>query len=327
MKEKIRITRESGVPLMGAIFIGIIDRGTNLLQIRPTTVCNLNCCFCSTDAGPNSRAHDVNFEVDADYLVDEVENAIKIKNCEIEANIDSVGETSTYPELVKLVKGLKKLKKIRKISMQTNGTCLGKKKITELRKAGLDRINLSIHSLNKEKAAMLAGVKNYDVEKIKGLSEAAIKIGIELCITPVYLPRVNDDDIEEIIEFAKEIGASLGIQKYEIYKYSRKMKQARQQNWWKFYNQLRAWEKKHDVKLVLTAKDVGIEKCNRIPEVFEKNEKSNVNIKSPGWVKGQMIGVANKRCISINKCNAKINDMVRVRIAETKNNIYIADLI
>ena len=75
MKDIIKVTKESGIPLMGCIAFGIIDRGTNLLQIRPTTVCPLNCPFCSTDAGPFSRLHDVNFEVECDYLVEEIEKA------------------------------------------------------------------------------------------------------------------------------------------------------------------------------------------------------------------------------------------------------------
>ncbi|MEM2002843.1 MAG: hypothetical protein QXT77_09385 [Candidatus Methanomethylicaceae archaeon] len=43
------------LPLVGTVYFGIIDRGTNVLQIRPTTYCPLSCIFCSTDAGPNSK--------------------------------------------------------------------------------------------------------------------------------------------------------------------------------------------------------------------------------------------------------------------------------
>ena len=326
MKDIIKVTKESGIPLMGCIAFGIIDRGTNLLQIRPTTVCPLNCPFCSTDAGPFSRLHDVNFEVECDYLVEEIEKAVKIKNCEIEANIDSVGEPTSYKELEKLVKKIKNIKGIKRVSMQTNGTLLDKNKIKSLKNSGLDHINLSIHSLNKEEAKKLAGNENYDVNKIKKLAKDIADEGIGLCITPVYLPRINEEDIEEIIEFAKSIGAGLGIQKYEVYKYGRKMNKAKQQNWWKFYRQLKEWEKKHDVRLILNAKDMGIEKCHRVPEVFEKGEKSSVVIKSKGWAKNQMVGVAKDRCISINNCYAEIGDKVRIKIMETKNNIYVADL-
>ena len=51
----IRVTYESGIPLIGCIAFGLIDRGTNLIQIRPFTGCPLSCIFCSVDAGPRSR--------------------------------------------------------------------------------------------------------------------------------------------------------------------------------------------------------------------------------------------------------------------------------
>lgn len=326
MKRLIKITKDSGIPLIGCIAFGIIDRGTNLLQVRPTTVCNLNCPFCSTDAGSYSKIHGVNFEVSCDYLLEELKKIVSMKKCEIEANIDSVGETTNYPYLIELVKGIKIMKNIRKISMQTNGTNLDKEKINALKIAGLDRINLSIHSLDKEKAKLLAGSETYDIEKIKSLAKDAISKKLELCITPVYLPNVNEKDIVEIISFTKSIDASLGLQKYEVYRYSRKMKHAKMQNWWKFYRQLKEWEKEYSIKLIITAKDVGIKKCARIEEVFKPNETVYGVIKSIGWVKGQMIVVARERCISVNNCHTNINDKVKIKILETKNNIYVGNL-
>ena len=38
---------EDDIPLIGHIAFGIIDRGTNLLQIRATSFCALSCIFCS----------------------------------------------------------------------------------------------------------------------------------------------------------------------------------------------------------------------------------------------------------------------------------------
>ena len=48
----VRITADSDIPLVGSLYFGIIDRGTSLLQVRPSCGCNLNCPFCSVDAGP-----------------------------------------------------------------------------------------------------------------------------------------------------------------------------------------------------------------------------------------------------------------------------------
>jgi uncharacterized Fe-S cluster-containing radical SAM superfamily enzyme len=50
--EKIVFKIRRPIPLVGHIAFGVIDRGTNIIQVRPTSLCNLNCIFCSVDAGP-----------------------------------------------------------------------------------------------------------------------------------------------------------------------------------------------------------------------------------------------------------------------------------
>ena len=114
----IHISRESGIPLMGTIFIGLLDRGTNLLQVRPTSVCNINCTFCSVDGGSLSQQHKFFYEVDCDYLLEEVAKVVVIKGNDVEINIDSVGEPFCYPHLEKLVVGLREIHGIKKISVQ-----------------------------------------------------------------------------------------------------------------------------------------------------------------------------------------------------------------
>lgn len=328
-KQLINVTKESGIPILGAIPFGIIDRGTNLLQVRPTSICNLNCTFCSTDSGVFSKIHTTDYIVDVNYLVDWTSDVVEYKiksSCEkVEINLDSVGEIVTYPKLAELVKGLKEIKGVYFISMQTNGCLLTHKLVDELEIAGLGRINLSIHTLDKEKAKTLAGVPSYDLDKIIDIANYISKSKIQLFITPVWIPKVNDDDIIELIKFTKSINARLGLQKYETYRYSRKIKSAKEINYWKFYKQLSEWEKKFDVKLKLTAQDMGISKCKRIPEDFKVGDKLQVKIVCPGWVAGQMIGEAKNRCISINNCHANIGSLIRVKIVETKNSIYVAD--
>jgi len=143
-------------------------------------------------------------------------------------------------------------------------------------------------------------------------------------LCPVWIPGVNDLEIPKIIMFAQENNCDLGIQKYEIYSYSRQMKGVKPLTWWKFYDQLSKWEKEFKVKLKLTAKDVNIVRAKRIEEVFKKNEKVQLKVVCKGWFEGQMIGVGRNRCVSIENCNKNVNDLVNVKILEAKNNIYLA---
>mgnify|MGYP001564316735 CR=1 FL=1 len=321
----VRITKESGIPLIGCIAFGLIDRGTNLLQVRATTLCNMNCDFCSTDAGPFSRHHKTNFIVDVGYLAEELAKIAKIKGDNLIIFLDSVGEPTIHPDFVNLVENIKKIPEVSQIVTITNGTLLNKEKIDELEGVGLDRINLSFHSFDPLLSKKLFGMQSYDVEKIK---EAILHIkqsNIDLMLTPVYLQGVNDQEIEKIIRFCKEINCKIGLQNYETYKYSRKMKEAKKQTYWKFYKQIEKWEKDYGIKLKVSNKDLNVEKRQRIPEVFDIGDRAKAEIVCYGWMNGQMIGKAKNRCISINNCDAAVGDNVTVKIVQNKNNIYIAE--
>lgn len=327
MANLIHIKKESGIPLLGTITFGIIDRGSNMLQVRATTVCNEKCPFCSTNAN-NFSIHPNNYIIDPDYLIEWVKEVIKIKACnDIEINHDSVGEPTSYPNLVYFISELSKLLEVKKISMQTNGTLLNKDTILALEKAGLNRINLSINSLDSNKAKVLSGYSLYDIEKIKDLARLIKTTRIELLIAPVWLPNINDEQIVEIIKFCKEINCLIGIQKYELYKYGRRMKNANHINFYKFYRQLDAWEKEFGIKLKIGPRDYNVYRTKRLPLDFKINEIVKARIVTPGWINKQMISVAKNRCITIVDCNLPINKTVKVRIIENKNNIYLAKLI
>ncbi|MDD4878492.1 MAG: radical SAM protein [Candidatus Nanoarchaeia archaeon] len=324
--EIVHITKESGIPLIGCIAFGIIDRGTDLLQVRPTSVCNLHCKYCSVSAN-NYDIHPANFTVDKDYLIEEVEKVVKFKETECEINLDSVGELTTYAKLPELVKGLKSIKGVKSISMQTNGTLLTGDMLIALEKAGVNHINLSINSLDANLAADLSGRPGYSLDHILQIAKMIADSSIELLIAPVWIPKINDADIPKLIELAKKLNAKIGIQKYETYRYSRKIKGAKQTTFWKFYRQLKDMEKESGIKLVLTASDFLIHKTKRIPAVFEPGEKVQVNVKCPGWIKGQMIGAAKGVCVSVNDCKTPIGKNARVKILENKNSIYVAGMV
>ncbi len=323
------ISRETGIPLIGTIYFGIIDRGTNLLQIRASNICNLNCSFCSVDSGPDSKTRANNYFVELEYLVDTIKDVIKYKEIQdIECHLDSTGEPIAYPKIVELARKLKEIPEVKITSLQTNGTLISKTKIKQLEKAKLDRINLSINSMDGELAKKLSGVKWYDLEKIKYFAEEIAKSDIDLLIAPLYLPKINDGEIPKIINFAKEVGAGkkfppLGIQKYEKYKLGRKPIGLKMQTWWKFYNHyLKKLEKKHSVKLILKPEDFGIYKINPLPKTMKKNEKVRVEIVGPGWTNNEMLGVARGRAVSILNCK-KESGTIKTKIVSNKHNIYV----
>jgi len=324
----IRITEESQIPLLGSLYFGIIDRGTNILQVRPSCGCNINCPFCSVDAGPKSTTRATSYEVEMEYLLSAVDEIARFKGEGVECHIDSPGEPLMYHRIPELVAGLRAIDCVKTISLQTNGTLLDAAKIAALESAGLDRINLSMHALDPEIARTLAGVDWFDIEQVSNAARAVAQSRIDLLIAPVSIPGINDAEIPKLIRFAQEIGAGkrfppLGIQKFEHYRYGRSPKGVKAQSWWQFFNRsIKEWEKESGLVLRLDAeRDFGTVRRAFVPLTLAKGEKVTVEIRAPGWIHGEMLGVARNRVVSVYNCPKTIGQ-VRVKIVSTKHNIY-----
>lgn len=319
------------IPLFGCIAFGIIDRGTNVLQVRPFSECPLSCVFCSTDAGPHSKRRISAYMVDLPQLLSAFEWAALYKEIkDIEAHIDTVGEPAMYPQLIELVEGLSGNNHVKVVSMQTNGALLNTKLIDELEAAGLSRINMSIESLDSGLAKRIAGTDSYNLERVIENAEYIAKnTSIDLLIAPVWLPGINDDEIPKLIEFALRIGAgkrwpALGIQKFLPHKYGRKP-DIRVMGWEVFYARLREWEKAYNTKLVLAPQDFGSYQCKAIPRVFKRYEKVKVNVVGPGWMRGEKLAVARDRVITVVDADRiPVGAEVFVRMERVVDGIYIA---
>jgi len=324
-KKTIYIHKNSGIPLIGSNSFGIVDRNTSIIDVRPITSCNLNCIFCSVDAGLSSR-NQVDFVVEREYLVEEFKKLVDFKGCDVEVHLGTQGEPLLYAEIIELIKDLSSIKKVKTISMDTNGTLLTEELVDKLAEAGLTRINLSLNAMDKNLARKLAGC-NYDIEKIKKIASYAAK-KIELAIAPVLVPGFNDDEIKKLIEFAKKLksnrrGYFIGIQNFLNYRFGRNP--CKQMSWDKFYLMMKDLEKKTNTKLILSPEDFNIQKTKKLPKPFKKGQIIKAEILCPGRLKNEMLAAASNRVISIPNCFKK--GIVKIRITRTKHNIFMGRLV
>jgi len=288
LHKTILVDKKSNIPLFGIDFIGIIDRGTNVIEIKPITLCNLNCIYCFVSAGD----YLTNFVVEPDYLLENIKLLIDLKGKrDIEIHIAPYGEILLYDKLTYLIEKLKTLEGVYKISMQTNGLLLTENIITELEKAGLDQINISLNTLNKERAEYLSDLKGYQLNNLLNMIDFLIKSKIKIIIAPVWIPKINDQDIQELIRFVQALNneagspdkVQLGIQKYLIYKKTgRRVKKIRPKSWDYFYSQLKILEKKFNMKLKLGPKDFNIHKRKGISLPLKKGDITQANVISKG---------------------------------------------
>jgi len=331
----IKIGIDVEAPLIGSIAFGLIDRGTNIVQVRPVSYCNLCCIMCSTDAGPCSRWRQAEYWVDLDLIVEWFKGIVKFKGGKhIEAHIDTVGEPTLYSRLIDLIQELKSISGVEVVSMQTHGQNLSVDKVEDLEDAGLDRVNLSVDALDPELARYIQGAKWYNVEKVISVAEYLVQnTRIDLHVAPILLKGINDEEIPRIIKWALEIGAGkrwppLGIQKYVPHRHGRKPKNVKVMSWSEFWAYLKNLERRFNVKLIPSMEDFGIKRMNILPIPFKVGEKVRVKVVAPGWLKSEKLAVDMKylRTITIIRADhIPLGSKVNVRIIRNKHNIYIAE--
>jgi cyclic pyranopterin phosphate synthase len=169
------------------------NRPINYLRISVTDRCNLRCIYCMPAEGINLLSH-------SDILT--YEEITTIVRLAAELGINKLrltgGEPLVRTRLPELVAMLAKIDTIDDISLTTNGVLL-RNYASELKQAGLKRVNVSLDSLNQDKFERITRHRKLS-DVLQGI-EAAKACGLNpVKINMVVMRGVNDD---EILDFAK----------------------------------------------------------------------------------------------------------------------------
>ncbi len=326
-KKTIYIHKSSGIPLIGTNYFGLIDRGSNIIEVKPITSCNISCIFCSVDEGPYSKRK-VDYVVEKDYLVEEFKKIVSFKKAKnIDAHINAQGEPTLYADLADLARDIMSIKGVKTSSIDTNGLLLNKAMVDDLADAGLTRINLSLHSLDEKKADQLAGYP-YNLKKVLEIARYIPKTKMDLIITPVWLSGYNDEELPKLAKFAEEIGAGkhcppIGIQNALNYRFGRNP--AEEATMDDFYKKMREIENKFGIKLIFDKTAFEVEDLPELPKPFKKNQVVSAEIVLPGRIGNEMLAAAKDRLISIPNCFKEIGEKVKIKIKRTKHNIFMGE--
>ncbi|MFH1440233.1 MAG: radical SAM protein [Candidatus Woesearchaeota archaeon] len=342
----IYIHENSGIPLFGLQFIGIIDKGTDMIEIKPLTGCNMNCIFCSVGEGLDTKK-EVDFVVEEEYLVNELKALIDFKakhednsNSSLDTKnkfsiwINPHGEPLLYSRILDLIKDIDEIQQVKDIHLITSGTLLNHAVIDQLAKIKKLKMSISISAFDKEKAKQLMGTKAYVLKHVLDMVKYAVSKGIETTITPVYIHGINDDDIERLIRFCKAVNKAnqntndnnklnISIQKFCMNKFGRNP--IKEQDWDDFGKKMKEWENLYGYELLQTG-DIG--KTEELPRPFKKGDVVQADIVSSGRFLRDKIAVAKGRCILLpkcTKCTKSINEKckVKVKITTNKYGMYI----
>ncbi len=312
----VYVHQNSGIPLLGNVSFGLVYRNTSLIEIKPSTGCNLNCIYCSVGEGIHSKKTD--FVVEKDYLAGEFKKLVKFVKVPVEAHVGTHGEPFLYGDIIPLVEDLDGLKQVKVVSLDTNGTLLNKKIIDELSSFDKVRLNISLNTLNPKTASVIAGVP-YNLEKvIEVIKYAAGKV--DILLTPLLVPGYNNSEIEEVVKFAKENGFKLGIQNFLKYKTGRNP--SKPWSWEKFYSFLKGLEEKYDMKLIVSPADFKIKYAEKLEKPFKTGEVIFGEIVCVGRFPDSRIAVSGERTVSLPNCTLAVGKKVKVKITRDKHNIF-----
>lgn len=105
-------------------------------------------------------------------------------------------------ELPKLIEMIRQVDGVQDIAMTTNGSLLARH-AKALKEAGLDRVTVSLDSLDDERFGRMNGRGYHVSDVLKGI-EAAAEAGLSIKLNMVVQRGVNDEDILPMARFFRE---------------------------------------------------------------------------------------------------------------------------
>lgn len=177
------------------------NRAINYLRISVTDRCNLRCTYCMPEDGIRLLDHSaiLSFEEIADFTRMAVASGItKVRL--------TGGEPLVRKNIVELVAMLAAIDGLEDLSMTTNGVLLSKY-AADLKKAGLNRINISLDTINPDNFCQIT--RNGELAQVLEGIVAAQNVGLSPIKINCVLLGQPDEETKKLKVFCEEHGLSL----------------------------------------------------------------------------------------------------------------------
>ena len=161
------------------------NRQINYLRISVTDRCNLRCEYCMPATGVKLLGH--NEILSFEEIIGVVKAAVGLGVTKVRI---TGGEPLVRKEIITLIKMIGSFKEITDFGMTTNGIFLDKY-ASQLKEAGLHRVNISLDSIDPDKFRLIT--RGGDIEKVFQGIEAAKKAGL----TPIKVNVVIRENKDE----------------------------------------------------------------------------------------------------------------------------------
>ena len=194
-----------------------IGRHINYLRLSVTDRCNLRCTYCMPEAGIGKIAH-------SDIL--SYEELYRIAQAAVSIGIDKIritgGEPLVRKGIIHFLQQLSKIPGLEQLVLTTNGVLL-EEMAADLRAAGVQRLNISLDSLNPNTFAQIS--RRGDLMRVLAGIEAATASGFPIKLNMVVMRGINDHEIVDLAALATTSAITVRFIEY--------MPAIREHNWQK----------------------------------------------------------------------------------------------
>ncbi|MGL2585053.1 GTP 3',8-cyclase MoaA [Helicobacter pylori] len=177
------------------MLVDSFNRVIDYIRVSVTKQCNFRCQYCMP-------ATPLDFFDDEELLP--LDNVLEFLKIAIDEGVKKIRITGGEPLLRKgLDEFIAKLHAYNKevaLVLSTNGFLL-KKMAKDLKNAGLSRVNVSLDSLKSDRVLKISQ-KDALKNTLEGIEES-LKVGLKLKLNTVVMKSVNDDEILDLLEYAK----------------------------------------------------------------------------------------------------------------------------
>lgn len=171
-------------------------RNINYMRISITDLCNLRCVYCMPEKGIEKHSHKKNMSF---------EEIVSLVQAGVELGINKIrltgGEPLVRKGVVDLVREIGQIDGIKDLTMTTNGVLLSEM-AADLKKAGLNRVNISLDSIDPDRYHRITRWGN--INDVMAGIEAAKRVKMDpIKINTVLIKGFNDDEIEDFVNFTR----------------------------------------------------------------------------------------------------------------------------
>ena len=172
-------------------------RDINYIRISVTELCNMRCRYCMPEEGVEKRSHEEMMTAEETLMAARAAVSLGISKIRITG-----GEPLVKRGIVRLCKEIAEIEGVDELCITTNGTLL-KQFAAPLKEAGVDRLNISIDTLDPEKFAYITRLGNLQ-DVLEGI-DAAFEAGFDkIKLNVVLMGGFNDDEIEDFVGLTRD---------------------------------------------------------------------------------------------------------------------------